>query len=306
LLKDPASARLLLKDGEPPLPGTPYRNPDLAAMLETLADAGSVAPFYRGAIARAIAAAFRKNGGLVTEKDLNDYRAHEVTPLEFSWRGYSIRTAPLTAGGATVLQALAILRALGWERLEAESARDLHARLEALRIAWDDRLRLFGDREHVDVPLRRLLSTAYAEERAAQVDKAVRDGTRVAVESSGGSDGGTVHLSAGDRDGNVVALTLTHGNPFGARVTVDGLGLILGNGMARFDPRPGRANSPSPGKRPLHNMCPTVVLKDDVPVLALGGAGFRMIPNAVFRGAGPLSRPRCAARAGHRCLPRRH
>jgi gamma-glutamyltranspeptidase/glutathione hydrolase len=213
LRKDPASARLLLKDGEPPQPGTTYRNLDLAAMLETLADAGSVAPFYRGAIARAIAAAFRKNGGLVTEKDLNDYRAHEVEPLEFSWRGYSVRTAPLTAGGATVLQALAMLRALGWERLEAESARDLHVRLEALRIAWDDRLRLFGDPQHVDVPLRRLLSTAYAEERAAQVDNAVRNGKRVAVESSGGSGGGTVHLSASDRDGNMVALTLTHGNP---------------------------------------------------------------------------------------------
>ena len=282
LQKDPASARLLLKDGEPPQPGTTYHNPDLAAMLETLADAGSVAPFYRGAIARAIAAAFRKNGGLVTEKDLSEYRAREVTPLEFSWHGYSVRTAPLTAGGATVVQALAILRALGWERLEAESTRDLHVRLEALRIAWDDRLRLLGDPQHVDVPLRRLLSTPYAEERAAQVDNAVRNGTRVAVESSGGADGGTVHLSAGDRDGNVVALTLTHGNPFGARVTVDGLGLILGHGMARFDPRPGRPNSPGPGKRPLHNMCPTVVLKKDVPVLALGGAGFRMIPNAVF------------------------
>jgi gamma-glutamyltranspeptidase / glutathione hydrolase len=106
-------ARLLLKDGALPKPGDTYRNLDLAAMLETLADAGSVAPFYRGGIARAIAAAFRKNGGLVTEKDLNNYRAREVTPLEFSWRGYSVRTAPLTAGGPTVLQALAILDPAG-------------------------------------------------------------------------------------------------------------------------------------------------------------------------------------------------
>ena len=282
LLKDPASVKLLLKDGAPPQAGTLYRNPELAAMLEALAAAGSVTPFYRGDIARTIAAAFRKNGGLVTEKDLNDYRAREVTPLEFEWRGYSIRTAPLTAGGATMLEALGILRALGWERLEAESTRDLHVRLEALRIAWDDRLRLFGDPQHVDVPVRRLLSPSYAQERAAQVDQAVRTGSRVAVAATGGSGGGTVHLSAGDREGNVVALTLTHGNPYGARVTVDGLGLILGHGMARFDPRPGRPNSPGPGKRPLHNMCPTVVLKNDLPVLALGGAGFRMIPNAVF------------------------
>jgi gamma-glutamyltranspeptidase/glutathione hydrolase len=65
-------------------------------------------------------------------------------------------------------------------------------------------------------------------------------------------------------------------------VTVEGLGLILGHGMSRFDPRPGKANSPGPGKRPLNNMCPTVVLRDGKPILALGGRGGRRIPNAVF------------------------
>src|SRR5205823_3627986 len=69
---------------------------------------------------------------------------------------------------------------------------------------------------------------------------------------------------------------------FGALVTVPGLGLTLGHGMSRFDPRPGHPNSVGPGKRPLHNMCPTVVLKGGRPVLALGGRGGRKIPNAVF------------------------
>src|SRR4029453_6120762 len=94
--------------------------------------------------------------------------------------------------------------------------------------------------------------------------------------------GGTVHLSAADGEGSAVALTLTHGSPFGPHVTVEGLGLILGHGMARFDPVPGPPNPPGPGKRPLHHMCPTVVLKNDRPVLAVGAAGFRRIPNAVF------------------------
>jgi gamma-glutamyltranspeptidase/glutathione hydrolase len=80
----------------------------------------------------------------------------------------------------------------------------------------------------------------------------------------------------------MVALTLTHGNSFGAMVTVDGLGLLLGHGMSRFDPRPGHPNAPGPGKRPLHNMCPTVVLREGVPVLAVGATGGRRIPNAVF------------------------
>jgi gamma-glutamyltranspeptidase / glutathione hydrolase len=282
LLEDAASARVLLKNGDAPPAGSTLRNPDLAVLLETLANDESVARFYEGSIARQIAAAFKKNGGLVTEEDLRDYRAREVAPLEFNWRGYSIRTAPLPAGGASVLQALGILRALGWERFASGSSEDLHARLEALRLAWDDRLRLFGDPLQVDVPLDKLLSEPYAKEQAIRVDKAVREGTQAITRSRGGSGGGTVHLSVADRAGNLVALTLTHGNPFGARVMVDGLGLMLGNGMARFEPRPGHANSIGPGKRPLTNMCPTVVLRNGRPIVALGGAGFRMIPNAVF------------------------
>src|SRR5256885_3059083 len=80
----------------------------------------------------------------------------------------------------------------------------------------------------------------------------------------------------------MVALTLTHGNSFGAMVTVDGLGLILGHGMSRFEPRPGHPNSPGPNKRPLHNMCPTVALRDGKPALVLGGRGGRRIPNTVL------------------------
>src|SRR5262249_19790203 len=78
--------------------------------------------------------------------------------------------------------------------------------------------------------------------------------------------------------------TLTHGDGFGARVTVPGLGLILGHGLSRFDPRRGHPNAPGPGKRPLHNMCPTVVLEGARPVLALGAVGGRKIPGAGFRG----------------------
>ena len=98
----------------------------------------------------------------------------------------------------------------------------------------------------------------------------------------GSSKWGTIHLSAADGAGNMAALTLTHGGGFGARVTVEGLGLILGHGMSRFDPRPGRANSPGPGKRPLHNMCPTIVVRDGEPVLAVGARGGRRIPNCVL------------------------
>jgi gamma-glutamyltranspeptidase/glutathione hydrolase len=89
-------------------------------------------------------------------------------------------------------------------------------------------------------------------------------------------------MSAADRFGNFVALTLTHGDNFGSRMTIDGLGLTLGSGMCRFDPRPDHPNGPAPGKRPLNNMSPTVVTRAGTPVLAVGGTGSRMIANSLF------------------------
>ncbi len=282
LARDPGAARLLLPGGEPPRAGDTFRNPDLAALLQELAEAGSVEPLYRGAPAQRIAAAFKKHGGLVTADDLAAYRAREVEPLALEWRGFSIRTAPLTAGGATVLEALAVLKALGWERKPADAPEALLARVEALRLVWHDRLRYFGDPEKVKVPLDRLLSEAHARRLAGRVEAAVRAGKPAAEEGEARPASGTIHLSAADAEGNLVALTLTHGDGFGAQVAVEGLGLLLGQGMSRFEPRPGHPNSVGPGKRPLHNMCPTVVLRDGRPVLALGATGGRKIPNAVF------------------------
>jgi gamma-glutamyltranspeptidase/glutathione hydrolase len=282
LAKDAASAKLLLPDGEPPKAGAVLRNPDLADLLEALGRAKSVEPFYRGEFARRIAAAFRQGGGLVTEADLAAYRARVVEPLELTWRGFSLRTPPPTAGGATALEALAILKALGWDGWPADDPRKPRAALEALRLAWDDRLKRLGDPGKEPGPAAGLLAGEYAERQARRVARALKEGKPVEAETDGRPAGGTVHLSAADGRGNWAALTLTHGNAFGAQVTVPGLGLTLGHGMLRFEPRPKHPNSPGPGKRPLHNMCPTIVLRDGKPVAALGGRGGRKIPNAVF------------------------
>jgi gamma-glutamyltranspeptidase/glutathione hydrolase len=282
LAKDPASAKLLLPDGEPPRAGTTLRNPDLAALLESLQKAKSVEPFYRGEPARRIAAAFKAGGGQVTAEDLAAYRARAVEPLEGTWRGFSVRTPPPGAGGATILEALAILAHLGWDDWKADDPRSSRAVLEALRLAWDDRLKYLGDPGMDADPARQLLKRQSVRLRADQVARALKDGKPADAATDGRPAGGTVHLSTADGKGNGAALTLTHGNSFGAQVTVPGLGLTLGHGMFRFEPRPKHPNSPGPGKRPLHNMCPTVVLRDGRPIMALGGRGGRKIPNAVF------------------------
>lgn len=280
LRKDPGSAGLLFPGGQPPAVDSTFRNPDLAELLQTLADAGSVEPFYRGEIGRHIGDAFQKNGGLVTATDMAAYQAREVKPLHLAWNGYDIFTAPLTAGGATSLEIIKILEALDWLNLPDGPAKT-HARLEAQRIAWHDRLTLFGDPDFVDVPLDRLLSDDYTAEQAERVRRAVGKRQSVNVAAAARSQEGTSHISGADRHGNVLAMTLTHGGGFGAQVTVEGLGLILGHGVSRFETDPDHPNAPGPGKRPLHNMCPTVVLRNGKPILALGGRGGRRIPNAV-------------------------
>jgi gamma-glutamyltranspeptidase/glutathione hydrolase len=280
--QDPGSAKLFLARGEPLAEGAMFKNPDLADMLQALADKGRVDAFYKGSVADKIAAAFRKNGGLVTAEDLAAYKATEVTPLTLEWRGFTVHTPPPTAGGLTVLQALAALKALGWHDWDAKDPATVQARVEALRIAWADRLRHLGDPRHVKVPVERLLSERNATDSAERIRAAVKERKPVEAGSDGRDARGTIHLTAADSLGMMVALTFTHGESFGAQVTVDGLGLILGHGMSRFDPRPGRANSVGPGKRPLHNMCPTVLTRDGKPVLALGATGGRRIVNTLF------------------------
>ena len=285
-LSDPGSAKLLLPDGKPPKSGSTFRNPDLASMLAALADAGTVEPFYRGEFARRIAAAFEEHGGLVTTEDMARYRARVVRPAHLDWRGNDIYTAPLTAGGFTSLQILKLLDALDWFEMPNGPAK-AHAELEAYRIAWHDRLTWFGDPGFVEVPLDEFLSNEYAKKQADRIHSAVREKRTVDVNAAARDHGGTCHISAADRAGNLVSMTFTHGQGFGALVTVDGLGLILGHGVSRFDADPSHPNCPGSGKRPLNNMCPTVVVRGGRPVLAIGGRGGRRIPNAI---AGVLRR----------------
>ena len=194
----------------------------------------------------------------------------------------TIHTAPLTAGGLTVLQALGTLQALAWQELDPADPRTTHATIEALRIAWHDRLALLGDPDGSDVPVARLMSSQYADQSAKRVQTAIEEKRLIAGTTDGRPAGGTIHLTSCDRSGMMVALTLTHGEGFGARVTVDGLGVVLGHGMSRFDPSPGHPNSVRPLRRPLNNMCPTIIFRDDQPVAALGATGGRRIPNTIF------------------------
>jgi gamma-glutamyltranspeptidase/glutathione hydrolase len=217
----------------------------------------------------------------VTTKDLAAYQARLVAPIALPWGEQTVHTVPLTCGGLTTLQMLAILRAMDWNAMPMGIER-VHARIEAMRLAWRDRLTLLGDPDFVRVPQAKLLSDEYARECAEKIRATVKAGTHLAHVVSAQDHTGTLSFSAIDAQGNFAALTLTHGNGFGARVTVDGLGLTLGHGMSRFDPHPGHPNAPGPGKKPVHNMVPVLITRGGKPVIAIGGRGGRRIPNSML------------------------
>jgi gamma-glutamyltranspeptidase/glutathione hydrolase len=309
----PATAELFLPGGAPPAVGSVLRNPDLARTYRLLARHGTH-PFYRGRIAQAIAdtvqdppvdpaSTLNVRPGLMTEDDLAAYRALERAPTRVGYRGYRVvGMGPPSSGGSTVGEALNILE--GYD-LGAESrTRALFHYLEATRLAFADRNRWVGDPDHVDVPLRGLLSQGFADERRCLIgDTAnvspVPPGDPFPPFGPGCPAGGvavaspaeqpaTTHLSVADRWGNVVSYTLTIEQTGGSGIVVPGYGFLLNNELTDFNPAPLFAgvpdpNLPAPGKRPRSSMSPTIVFRDGRPVLAIGSPGGATIITTVLQ-----------------------
>ena len=170
----PATRELYLPGGAPPAVGSVLRNPDLARTYRLLASHGT-APFYRGRIARAIAATVQDppvdpastlnvRPGLMTEADLAAYRALDRPPTRVGYRGHQVYgMGPPSSGGSTVGEALNILE--GYDLGAASRTQALFRYLEASRLAFADRNRWVGDPDFVDVPLRGLLCQGFADER---------------------------------------------------------------------------------------------------------------------------------------------
>lgn len=280
LARDPGSRKLFFSANETPKAGSKFRNPELGKLLELLASDGNVEAFYRGRFAEQIAAQCQQQGGWLTKEDMHGFQARSVEPISLQWRDATIHTLPPTSGGLTVLQTLQTLLALDWPRAIAPEQRAI-ALVEAMRVAWHDRLTKLGDPHFTYSPKKELLGRQTADQAAQRIRENLMQGKPLAGTSDGRSAGGTIHLNAIDEKGLSVALTFTHGDGFGSHVTVDGLGLLLGHGLSRFSTEIGHPNSPASGKRPLHNMCPTIVTRNGQVDLAIGATGGRRIVNAV-------------------------
>lgn len=287
----PESKRIFLRGGRYYEPGELLVQPELARTLERIGKHGG-ADFYRGETARLLAADMRRNGGLITLRDLRNYQPVERKPLTGSYRGYDILTAPPpSSGGIGILQMLGVLEGTGYEKSGAGSAASLHIMAEAMRRYFADRARYLGDPDFVDVPVSRLLDKRYiAALRASIGDRATPS---AGVKGMPAESAETTHYSIVDAEGNAVAVTYTLNGGFGCGVTAAGLGFLLNNEMDDFAAKPGapnyyglvqgEANAIQPRKRPLSSMTPTIVLRNGRLYLVVGSPGGPTIINTVLQ-----------------------
>jgi len=291
LSKFAETRRIFLRNGRGYEPGEIFRQPELARTLERIARRGPE-DFYRGRIAKAIAATMEKLHGLIGLEDLEQYEAKIRQPLRGSFRGYEILTVPPpSSGGVGLLEMLNVLEPLDLE--SPESFHDVRLIAETMRRAYADRAAYLGDADQVSVPVAGLTSREYAAQLREEILHAraaapVRPGDPVAFESSQ-----TTHFSVIDAQGNAVANTYTLNGGYGCGVTVEGAGFLLNNEMDDFASKPGapnmsglvqgEANAIAPRKRPLSSMTPTIVLKDGKVRLILGSPGGGTIINTVLQ-----------------------
>ena len=317
LTRYPELRRTFLPAGELPsgieIPASPYtrgdvlraapvriRQPDLGDTLSAIGRKGADA-FYRGEVGRRLVDAVRDAGGILDHADLESYRplhwqtGADPAPLEVAYRGDRVRVAPFASGGITSAMTLQLLSGSDLRACEHNDAEALHRYICAARLAYADRFAYLADPETADVPWRGLTSPSYAARRQAGIgDKAParfkagdpwREEGRKAPKRPPGSapayHDGTTHLCVMDGDGNAVSLTNTLGSGFGSGVVAGRTGVILNNGMMWVDPVPGHVNSIAPGKQPLNNMSPLLVLGEGGVRLAVGASGGRRITNCV-------------------------
>lgn len=251
----PESARIYLRHGRPYGIGEVLRQPEYAASLRRIATGGA-AEFYRGEMARAMAADFAAHGGFITLEDLANCVATLYEPVYGSYRGYAIAAGHAPSMGPFEIEAMHILEHLDVAALGWQSPRYLDTMARVFQAMYAERVEYSIDPRFGDVPLDLLLSQERAGEWAERISR--RQGPAAVEPVPHGSH--TTHVSVVDAQGNAAALTQSNGDSCGA--VTPGLGFLYNNHMHMFDPRPGRRNSVAPGKRAQSGCTPIMLFRD--------------------------------------------
>jgi gamma-glutamyltranspeptidase / glutathione hydrolase len=293
LSRDPESRRIFQRDGKFFDVGDILVQPELGRTLQRVS-ANGPNEFYEGETAQRFAAEMSGHGGLISMTDLKNYKAIERTPLQGTYKGYTVLTAPpSSSGGIALLEMLGILEGTGYEKAGAGSAAVIHYQAEAMRRAYADRNEYIADPDFVKNPIEGLLDKTYLAKLRGTInpERATPSSQVKPGQPVGSEKMETTHFSVVDAGGNAVAVTYTLNGGYGNGITVPGLGFLLNNEMDDFTSKPGtpnmfglvqgERNAIVPGKRPLSSMTPTILLKDGKLFMTVGAPGGSRISTAV-------------------------
>ena len=268
--------------------------PDLEKTLVRIQQKG-MKGFYEGETAQLIVDEMQRGNGIISLEDLKNYKAKVRKAVEFPYKSYSILTMPLPSSGGIILpQLLHVSEKYNIGEKGFQSPAAVQIMIEAERRAYADRAEFLGDTDFVKVPVKRLSSASYMNERMKDFVPGIAGNSeligpgKVAVESEE-----TTHISAVDQWGNAVSATTTLNGGYGSGTVVGGAGFLLNNEMDDFSVKPGQpnmfgalgkeANAIQPGKRMLSSMAPSIVLKNGKPYIVVGTPGGTTIPTSVFQ-----------------------
>jgi gamma-glutamyltranspeptidase/glutathione hydrolase len=262
LRSDEEAAKTYLPQDRAPKVGEVFRNPDLAASLQQIANHGRDS-FYKGEIAAKILDAIKRHGGTMAATDLSDYSSEWAEPISTTYRDWTVYEMPPNGQGLAALEMLNIMEAfpLGEKDWGFGSGKALHAMIEAKKLAYTDLAKYIGDPRRQKLPVSTLLSKNWAKERAKQIDPRHANCDAKAGDLPPGSE--TTYLSVVDRDGNMVSLIQSNYAAFGSGIVAPGTGFVLHNrgGLFTFDPA--SPNALAGRKRPLHTIIPAFAQKGD-------------------------------------------
>ncbi|OHY52771.1 gamma-glutamyltransferase [Shewanella algae] len=271
LAKYPGFKETYMPGGRMPAVGELFRNLALANSYEKIAKGGRDV-FYKGEIARSIAAYMQQQGGYLSYEDLASHKSEWVEPVSVNYRGYDIWELPPNGQGIAALQILKTLEPFNLKAMGLDSAEYVHHFVEAKKLAFADRAKFYADMDFAKVPVASLISKEYNYARAKLIDA---DKAAASVEAGNPNllHGDTIYLTTADKEGNMVSLIQSNYRGMGSGMTPPDLGFVLQDRGQLFDLTPGRANSYAPGKRPFHTIIPAFVTKDGKPWLSFGVMG---------------------------------
>jgi gamma-glutamyltranspeptidase/glutathione hydrolase len=268
------------KNSEPLRPRDLLIQKDLAISLETVAKEGAKA-FYGGKIGKAIDAEMEKSGGFLSIEDLIADKAEWWEPIHIPYRDYEVYTASPPSTAFPSLIRLGLMSQFNGPELGHNTTAYLHRFGEVTKHAFWCRLAYAGDPEINPPPLDKLLSKSYWQEIVSQIDLE-KAKPFVPPDVTIPRDSHTTHFVVADEWGNIVCATQTLGNAFGSRIMPEGTGIWLNNSLAycTFEPK-GNPMDAHAGHRKLSGDCPTIIVKDGVPVVAIGTPGGHTIGQTV-------------------------